>query len=66
MEKSIIDVMICPDCNSDNCYSFDVDEIDFDTDNTGHYNIDCRCKDCGKIFRIYTKFKYTITDARTR
>lgn len=66
MATTIDDVMICPKCNSSNTNSYSTDELEFDSDGTGHYYIDCRCADCGNYFRLYTHFKYDITSARTR
>ena len=63
--KTIGDVMICPYCKSDNCYHYDTDEIEFSEEGTGHYFIDCHCKDCDHTFRLRTFFKYTITDSYT-
>ena len=64
--KTVDDVMICPKCDSDNCYSYDTDEVEFEGNGTGHYYIDCKCKDCGQNFRLYTKFTYDVTEAYTR
>lgn len=63
--KSVDDVMICPKCGSNNCYSYNTDEIELDYDNTGHYFVDCCCKDCKNNFRLYTRFKYELTDVHT-
>ena len=62
---SIDDVMICPKCG-ESAYSHSTDEIDFEQDGTGHYYVDCSCKNCGHDFRLYTKFNYTITESLTR
>lgn len=62
---SIDDVMICPECGSDNCYPWDTDTIVFNGDNTGRYYEDCACRDCKAHFRLYTTFKYELTSART-
>jgi len=59
-EKNIYDIMICPKCKSDNVSQYDVDEIDFDIDNTGHYYFNCYCCDCQNHFRLYMKFQYKI------
>lgn len=64
--KTIDDVMICPDCKSDNCYSYDTDEVEFSYDGTGHYYVNCQCRECKNTFRLYAKFKYEITDSYTR
>lgn len=63
--KSVDDVMICPKCGSDNCYEYSTDELEFSSDNTGHYFVDCRCRDCSHGFRLYTRFKYELTDIHT-
>lgn len=63
---SISDVMHCPNCNSDYCYEYSTDEICFDANGSGHYYIDCHCKNCGKNFRLYAEFKYSVTKAYTR
>lgn len=62
----IYDVMRCPDCDSEDCYSYDTDEIEFDVGGTGHYYVDCHCRNCGNTFRLYTEFEYSITKAYTR
>lgn len=64
--KDIYDVMICPDCDSDDCYTYDTDEIEFDVGGDGHYYVDCHCRNCENTFRLYIKFKYSVTDAYTR
>ena len=68
MEKiiNIADVMLCPDCNSDDCYEYDTDEIEFGVNGTGHHYIDCHCNECGRNFRLYTEFEYSVTKAYTR
>ena len=65
MSLNIYDVMKCPHCNSENCYSYDIDDIEFDADNNGHYYVDCHCKDCDKGFRLYMQFTYVVTSATT-
>ena len=64
--KDIYNVMVCPICESDNCYIYSIDEIEFESNRKGHYYVDCRCKDCKKDFRLYTKFEYNITEAYTK
>lgn len=61
MNKTVDDIMVCPACGSDNCYSYDTDEVEFSGDGTGHYFADCCCKDCDKHFRAYMYFKYQVT-----
>lgn len=61
--NSILDIP-CKYCGSENTYQYDTDECDFSYDGTGHYYVDCKCKDCGKRFRVYFEFEYKITDAR--
>lgn len=63
--KSMDDVRICPTCGSDHCEGYDADELDFRCDNTGHYFENCYCKDCNRHFRLYTRFKYELTDVHT-
>ena len=65
MEKviDIGDVMNCPDCDSFDCYEYSTDELCFDANGKGHYNVDCHCRNCGKDFRLYTEFKYSVTRA---
>lgn len=60
MSKTIYD-STCPKCGSNNWYSYNTDEIEFSFDGTGHYYIDCECKDCYNDWRQYYKFKYVIT-----
>lgn len=62
---TIDEVMICPKCNSNNTSEYSIDEIEFNSDGTGHYYVDCSCQDCGNHFRLYTNFKYDITSSRT-
>lgn len=64
--KTIDDVMICPNCNSDDTYSYSTDEIEFSYDGTGHYFVDCKCNKCNNNFRLYMRFNYNITQAYTR
>lgn len=59
-KKTISDVMICPVCGSSSCYEYNRDEVEFGIDGTGHYNVDCHCTNCGKDFRLYTEFEYSI------
>ena len=63
---AIDDVMVCPECKSTNTYEYDTDETEFLFDGTGHYYVDSHCKDCGKNFRLYTEFEYTVTKSWTR
>ncbi len=63
--KDIYDVMICPRCGESNCYEYSTDEISFDIDE-GQYIVDCHCQDCNHNFRLYMKFKYSVTEAYTR
>lgn len=63
--KTVDDVMVCPKCGSDNCDSYDTDEVEFNYDGTGHYNVDCACKECGNHFRLYMQFKYAVTSSHT-
>lgn len=60
MSKTIEDVMICPNCGSDDCYQWDTDEIDFATGNE-HYYVYCKCNSCNKNFKLCMNFKYEIT-----
>ena len=60
------DVMRCPDCDSDDCYEYGTDEITFDINGHGHYYVDCHCRKCGKNFRLYTEFEYSVTKAYAR
>ena len=55
------DALRCPTCNSDNTQEYSTDEIEFLSDGTGHYFVDCKCNDCGDTFRRYIHFKYQIT-----
>lgn len=64
--KNIYDVMICPHCKNDNCYEHSTDEIEFKADGNGHYYVDCYCNECGKDFRLYMEFEYSVTKAYTR
>ena len=64
--KTLDDVMICPECNGDDCYKYSTDETEFGIDGKGHYYIDCHCNRCGKNFRLCTEFEYSITKAYTR
>lgn len=60
------DVTICPYCNNENCPIIDTDEIEFEDNGTGHYFIDSYCPECEAYFRIYTHFKYEITEFHVR
>ncbi len=63
---TISDVMICPECKSDNTYEYDTDEIEFNWDGTGHYCVYCQCKECGKRFKLCMNFNYLVTESYTR
>jgi hypothetical protein len=65
-EKSLDDVMICPNCESDDCYTYSTDEIEFSANCTGHYYVDCHCKNCGRNFRLYAEFNYSVTKSDAR
>lgn len=65
MSKSIEDVMICPNCGSENCYCYSVDELDFSY-GKGYHATDCHCKECSKDFRLCFEFKYNITKSWVR
>lgn len=60
-DATILDALDCPECGSDNTYEYNTDEIEFSYDGTGHYYVDCQCKDCKNSFRRYIHFKYQIT-----
>jgi len=64
--KTLDDVMDCPYCKSGDTYSYSTDEIEFVGNGTGRYYTDCHCSNCGEDFRLYTEFKYQITDSWTR
>lgn len=56
---------VCPKCG-DECYPYDIDEIDFSFDGTGHYYVYCYCKNCDKNFKRYYEFKYEVTKEWSR
>ena len=60
MEDTIYDI-ICTKCGSTNTTIIGTDEIDFETDGTGHYYADVACCDCNKSFRMCYNFEYKIT-----
>lgn len=60
--KNIYDIMVCPECDSDNTYQYDDDEIEFSDDNTGHYRFFCKCQDCGTRFVKNMYFKYEVKE----
>lgn len=68
MEKliNIADIMLCPDCGSDDCDEYGTDEVVFGVDGTGYSYIHCRCNKCGKEFRLYTDFKYSVVKVYTK
>jgi len=61
-EKEIImgDV-ICPNCGSEDCYSYNTDDEEFSCDGTGYTNVDYQCRGCNTYFRAYYEFKFEIT-----
>ena len=61
----IYDVMRCPHCNGGDCDPYCADETEFGVGGDGHYHVDCHCKTCGKNFRLYMKFKYSVTESYT-
>ena len=58
---TICDVLDCPSCKSGNTTEYNTDEFELSYDGTGHYFVDCKCNDCGEMFRRYINFKYHIT-----
>lgn len=64
--KTIDDVMICPQCGSDETFEHDVDELEFSYNGTGHYIVICYCKQCQECFNLHMNFKYEVTDSWTR
>ena len=64
--KTLDDVMICPCCQSQNCYEYNTDEIEFNENGNGHYYVDCYCVDCKKNFRLCVNFDYFITQSYIR
>lgn len=61
--KTIEDILICPNCGSDDCYEYSTDEISFDATVIlpAHYYVDCSCNNCGRDFRLCFEFEYNIT-----
>lgn len=66
MKKTIVDVMICPECGSEDTYEYDTDEIEFLADGTGHYYCYCSCRDCMKKFKMCMEFEYSVTKSSIR
>ena len=56
----------CPNCNYEKCFPADEDEINFDSNGTGHFYADYWCPVCKKYFRHCFKFNYTITEEWNR
>lgn len=66
MNKHIDETEIkCPRCGEERAYAYGTDEIEFNYDGTGHYYVDCHCRDCDKGFRAYFQFEYEITSEST-
>lgn len=65
-DLTIADAMECPKCGSPNCYEFSTDEINFDADGSGIYQVDCSCVDCKATFRLCMQFEYKVTKAWVR
>ena len=63
---SVGDVMLCPSCDSYNCYGYNTDEIELGPNGTGHYRVDCHCSECGRDFRLCIEFEYSITKSYAR
>lgn len=60
--KTIADLMICPNCGSDNCFCYDYDVHFVKGDLLdAHAIMKCDCKDCHKSFQIGFQFEYNIT-----
>ncbi len=64
-EKSISDVMICPDCNSYYCRTYGTSKAELYSCRDGDYSVDCHCMNCGNTFTLFIRFDYSITDAYT-
>lgn len=65
MDKTIYD-SVCPKCGGDDWYIYYTDEAEFFSDGTGHYYIDCHCKNCKNDWRQCYEFKYAITKEWSR
>lgn len=65
-DKNVISDIVCPNCGSTDTTIYGTDEIEFDSDGTGHYFADCTCYRCEKSFRTCYRFKYEITDSYMR
>lgn len=65
MSKSLYDVLQCPRCGSEECYTYNIDDIEFEHTGEGHYYVDCHCKECDNGFRLYMQFTYNVTSATT-
>lgn len=59
-DSTVADVMECRYCGSEDTYEYNTDEVEFGYNGTGHYYADCHCNDCGRDFRRYINFKYTV------
>lgn len=67
MSKNLsVEEVPCPECGSENTYTYDTDECEFSYDNTGHVNMDHCCKSCEHRFRSYTDFIYQVISQSTR
>ena len=64
--RKTIDEFICPKCGSNDCYSYETDEIDFSSDGTGDYYVYCHCRNCDRGFKQCYEFKYEITKEWSR
>lgn len=58
---SINDAMLCPKCDSCDCYEYNTDLIEFGPVGIGYYHVECHCRECGKDFLLCTEFNYSIT-----
>lgn len=63
---SLYDVMICPNCGSNNCYEYEPHIIEFGANGNGHYSMHCTCNECLHNFRLYTEFEYSIEKSYTK
>lgn len=59
--KTLEDVMVCPFCGSKNVEEYNIMSTQISEQGLGKYDIDCVCRSCERVFRIFTTFEYTIT-----
>lgn len=64
--KTLKDVLVCPNCNSTNCYQWDSELVELNNNGVGFFTNYSTCRDCHEQFKFQVKFSYEITSVKIR